>query len=157
MPFLELTLFGRFQARLDDAPMPGFRTNKVQALLVYLVAEPERHSRESLMDLLWPGMPERSARHNLRQVLYYLRRAIPELGSSQDGGNTKVPLLLTNRHQIQINAEAALSADVVQFEALIDGAQAHDHLDLLTCQACRSDLEKAIGFYQGDFLAEFYL
>jgi DNA-binding SARP family transcriptional activator len=71
MSALSLSLFGRFQALLNSEPLGGFRTAKVQALLVYLAAEsktPQR--RETLMALLWPGMPERSARQNLRQIIY---------------------------------------------------------------------------------------
>lgn len=79
MSALTLSLFGRFQAMLDDDPLPGFRTAKIQALLIYLAAEPATpHRRESLMTLLWPGMPERSARQNLRQIIYNLRNAVPD-------------------------------------------------------------------------------
>ncbi len=79
MSELNLTLFGSFEGFLDGQPLPPFRTAKVQALLIYLVAEQAPQRREHLMELLWPGMPERSARHNLRQVLYYLKGAIPDL------------------------------------------------------------------------------
>ncbi|MEJ2753256.1 MAG: BTAD domain-containing putative transcriptional regulator, partial [Chloroflexota bacterium] len=110
MSALSLSLFGRFQAILNGAPLAGFRTIKVQALLIYLAAEPPMpHRRESLMTLLWPGMPERSARQNLRQIIYNLRRAIPELPQKGiDGeiaGDTAVPLLLANRHTIQLNLD----------------------------------------------------
>ena len=103
MAILSISFLGEFQARLDDQPIPGFQTRKVQALLIYLAAEPDKHQRESLMDLMWPGMPERSARHNLRQVLYYLRGAIPDLYSDEGTDRDKVPFLLTNRQMIRPN------------------------------------------------------
>ena len=60
---LSLSLLGSFKAALNHKPIPSFRTNKVQALLIYLVIEQAKaHRREALMALLWPGMPERSAR-----------------------------------------------------------------------------------------------
>ncbi|HEX6387436.1 MAG TPA: hypothetical protein VF177_22440, partial [Anaerolineae bacterium] len=76
---LSLSLLGDFQADLNGEPLIGFRTQKVQALLIYLAAAPHTaHRREQLMTLLWPGMPEQSARSNLRQILFHLRQVIPE-------------------------------------------------------------------------------
>ncbi|MDX1616298.1 MAG: protein kinase [Candidatus Promineifilaceae bacterium] len=157
MSTLSLTLLGPFQAHLGSRPLPGFRTSKVQALLIYLAVEPEPHSRESLMTLLWPGMPERSARHNLRQILYYLRGAIPDLRSTKDGDQEEEPLLLSNRQTIQLNPDAEVLTDIERFGALIDSTQQHDHLDLISCQSCRQELEEGVALYQGDFLADFYL
>ena len=157
MATLLLSLLGRFQASLDDRPIPGFKTRKVQALLIYLAAEPDKHMRESLMDLMWPGMPERSARHNLRQVLYYLRGAIPDLQSNQEGSVDKVSLLLTNRQMIRLNPEASVQVDAAHFESLMNRVQVHEHINVLTCQTCLANIEKAIDLYQGDFLIDFFL
>lgn len=67
----------------DQDEITEFRMHKMRALLVYLAADPEHtHRRETLMNLLWPGMPETSARANLRQVLFHLRQA---LARSSDG------------------------------------------------------------------------
>ncbi len=157
MSELNLTLFGSFEGFLDGQPLPPFRTAKVQALLIYLVAEQAPQRREHLMELLWPGMPERSARHNLRQVLYYLKGAIPDLSPRQAGGESAVPPVLTNRQTIQLNPEAAVAADIHQFAALKEAVQAHDHLALVSCPDCRRSLEQAAAAYRGDFLADFYL
>ncbi|KAA3664594.1 MAG: hypothetical protein DWQ04_04895, partial [Chloroflexi bacterium] len=161
-----LSMYGRFQATLNSKPLPGFRTTKVQALLIYLAAEPTTpHRRETLMSLLWPRMPERSARQNLRQSLYNLRRSIPDLplqlpGSETPGlieMETAVPLLLTNRQTIQLNPQANVQSDVMQFEQLTNAVQTHDHLDIFHCHDCRQKLEKAIALYKGNFLADIYL
>jgi DNA-binding SARP family transcriptional activator len=162
MTTLSLSLLGYFHAALDQEPMAGFRTNKVQALLIYLAVEhANTHRRGTLMNLLWPGMPERSARVNLRQIIYLLRQAIPELAARVDGqepstGKT-VPLLHTNRKTLQLNPRAAVDVDVWRFEEQINRAQAHGHLDLLSCRDCRQTLAGAAALYQGDFLADFYL
>ncbi|MDX1415582.1 MAG: protein kinase, partial [Candidatus Promineifilaceae bacterium] len=167
MATLHLSFLGRFQALLDETPVTTFRTNKVQALVIYLAAEgAEPQRRETLMELLWPGMPERSARHNLRQALYYLRLSVPEVSanglplesSELDKSDTAlVPLVLANRQTIQLNPRAAVQVDVRRFSHLIATWQAHEHLDLLTCSTCRETLEEAIALYRGDFLADFYL
>ena len=152
-----MSLFGPFQAYLDGQPISSFQTRKVQALLIYLTAVPQKHTREHLMDLMWPGMPTRSARHNLRQVLYYLRSAIPDLNAKQKEEGEKVHFLLTNRQTIQLNPETAVSVDVIQFEALLAEVQAHEHFNVISCPSCLAQLEKATELYRGDFLADFYL
>ena len=157
MGTLKLSLLGPFEASLDETPLQGFRTLKTQALLIYLAAEPASHSRDSLMTLLWPGMPVHSARHNLRQVIYHLRSAIPELSSRGDEPDSNVPLLLTNRLTIQLNLEADVDLDIAMSEKLLEGTQRHNHLDLFSCHDCRRDMEAVIDLYQGDFLADFYV
>ena len=157
MSGLELSLLGQFRAMLDGKLLAGFRTAKVQALLIYLAVEPTPQRREALMTMMWPGMPERSARQNMRQILYYLRRDMPDLAQKGDGGEQTVPLLLSNRQTIQLNPQAEVSSDVVRFESLIESTQTHDHLDILLCHDCRQNLETAVALYRGDFLADFYL
>ncbi|MDX1417425.1 MAG: BTAD domain-containing putative transcriptional regulator, partial [Candidatus Promineifilaceae bacterium] len=163
---LSLTLLGNFSAMVGDQAIETFRTNKAQALFIILTAESSDHRRESVMTMLWPGMPERSARHNLRQALYHLRQVIPEVSANRrplesgdfDAGETAVvPLLLANRRTMRLNPRAAVHVDVRRFSHLIATWQAHEHLDLLTCSTCRETLEEAIALYHGDFLADFYL
>ena len=157
MQVLNLSLFGRFEAKLNGKSMAGFRTIKVQALLIYLATEPTNpHRRETLTTLLWPGMPERSARQNLRQIMYNLRRALPDLASRTDADGA-VPLLLANRQTIQLNPQASVESDIAQFSTLIRGSQTHDHLDLFLCHDCQHKLETAVSLYRGNFLDNFYL
>lgn len=150
MDQLSLLLFGQFQAVLDGQPLSGFRTQKVQALLIYLAADPHTaHRRELLMTLLWPGMPETSARANLRQILFHLRQAIPD--------DTAVPLLIANRHTIQLNPDAHVTTDTIQFDTLLKRVQTHEHGELLTCLTCYQTLQTAVSLYHGHFLNDFYL
>ncbi|MCP4362488.1 MAG: protein kinase, partial [Chloroflexi bacterium] len=162
MNTLSLTLFGQFQATIDGRIRSGFRTRKVQALLIYLVVEPEPQRRESLMELLWPGMLERSARQNLRQIIYNLRQEFPDLPAKDNESQTNkavtaMPVILANRQTIQLNPLADVGVDISQFTDLLHTEQVHKHVDLLTCHTCRQTLEEAISYYKGDFLADFYL
>ena len=101
MTKLSLSVLGPFTASSDERPLTQFRTKSVQALLVYLACQPEAHQREQLMTLLWPGLPQKSAQGSLRQTLYLLRKAIPELPAKD--GESMVPLLLADRQTVQIN------------------------------------------------------
>jgi predicted ATPase/DNA-binding SARP family transcriptional activator len=135
---LSLSLLGPFGAILGDQVLTKFRSNKVQALLIYLCVEPPGiHRREGLMALLWPGLPQRSAQANLRQTLYLLRKVIPEIGGA--------PLLLSERQTVQRNPEADVALDVARFSELLSGDPGPEHLIW------------AVELYRGDFLCDFYL
>ncbi len=156
MSTLSLDLFGNSFVTVNGSEIT-FRTKKAQALLFYLATEEKEHRRDYLMELLWPGMPDGSARQNLRQTLFNLRKAIPEEVESKDANHTAVSLIQANRQTIQVNPLADIEVDVRRFKFFLHNGQVHNHVDLLTCHQCRQDLEKAAQLYKGDFLAEFYL
>ena len=82
---LVITTLSELTFQLDGEAVSGFSSRKAEALLVYLAIEKGvAHRRERLFTLLWPGMPEKSARNNLRQVLFALRKAFPEFAPPQD-------------------------------------------------------------------------
>ena len=154
MEQLTLSLLGNFDAFLDKRPFTDFRTNKVQALLIYLVVEaPTIHQRESLMELLWPGLPLKSAQVNLRQILYQLNKMMPDAIR----GDTAVPLLITDRKTIQVHPHYPVTSDVTSLTTLLQRSWQHSHANLLTCADCQKWLEEAVSLYQGDFLADFSL
>ena len=96
---------------------------------------------ELRLALLWPRMPEKSARENLRQTLYQLRKAILEAAGSE---GEHVPFILSDRQQIWVNPDARHALDVAAFKALIREEEP-------------ATLAKAVKLYWGDFLADFYL
>ena len=65
MASLKLWTLGPFRAEFGDDPLTEFRTNKVRALLIYLAVEQTPQARQDIMNLLWPGLPDRSAKANL--------------------------------------------------------------------------------------------
>ena len=146
MSELAISLLGTFEVRLNNDPVHSFQTRTVQALLAYLVCAAKRpfrpgtvqaFPREQLMELLWPGMPLKSSQGSLRQTVYRLRQALPEVAGRN---GEPVPFLLSDRQAIQINPEADYFADIHLFVSLIEHQP-----------------EKAIELYRGDFLAEFFL
>jgi len=148
MSAFSVSLLGPFEATLDGSKLPHLRTNKAQALLSYLVTERVLSPgavprRESLMALLWPGMPENSARQNLRQALYLLRHAVPEV-DGPDGAGSRVPFLLGDYQSVHINPQARYELDLATFLELIHEGEPEM-------------LESAAGLYRGEFLADLYL
>lgn len=138
MPRLSIHLLGSFHVSLDGIPITAFESNKVRALLAYLAVEADRpHSRDKLAGLLWPDQPDRTARRNLSQALFNLRRAIRD-------EEAQPPFLHVTRQAIQFNPDSDHRLDVTEFAAHIaDGAVPR--------------LEQAVRLYQEGFLVGFFV
>jgi predicted ATPase len=106
---LTLTLFGGFQARLDQGPTLSLPTRKSQALLAYLALPLGRaHPRDALAALLWGGTRQETARASLRQALFSIRKALGDAaGVLRHNGDT---LALE---------PAAVDVDTARFERLV--------------------------------------
>lgn len=140
MALLSIHVLGPLQVRLSQEPLTGFATDKVRALLIYLVMSPDRpHRREALAGLLWPEFPERSARNNLRNALANLRQVIGD-------GAASPPFLHCTRQTIQFNGQSDYWLDADAFE------------DLLTLHPTMSvKLEQTVRLFRGPFLEGFTL
>jgi DNA-binding SARP family transcriptional activator/predicted ATPase len=146
MAHLSIRVLGPFQVSLDGEPVSGFASDKVRALLAYLISSPESpHRREALAGLLWPEFPERSARTNLRNALASLRNVLAERAQSGDG-TASTPFLHSTRQTIQFNAQSDYRLDVDAFDRLIS-----------TEPPVSEDLEQAVGLVRGMFLEGFSL
>ena len=153
---LALKLFGDFQAELDGRPLSHFPTAKAKALLIYLAAGPQiQYQRDTLMELLWSGLTPQSAQVNLRQTLFRLRKVVPET-ISRDGRKT-VPIIVSSRQHLELNAEASIELDVVLFQRNIQTSYEHIHRQLTTCEPCLERLRQAAQHYQGEFLSDIAL
>ena len=146
MALLSISVLGPLQVKLDETPVNGFEYNKVRALLAYLAVEAgQPHPRAELCALLWPDLPEKTARRNLTQALSALRHA---LGETDDGPH----FLLATSETIELSGE--VSGDVARFNALLDESERHAHRNWRTCRACAERLREAIALYRGDFLSQ---
>ncbi|MFO7696172.1 MAG: BREX system ATP-binding domain-containing protein, partial [Anaerolineae bacterium] len=153
MARLSIVLFGPLRATLDGEPLSGFYSDKVRALLAYLAVESGRpHRRETLVGLFWPESPERSARHSLSQALHNLRQA---LGLDECGADEDL-CLATTTQSVTLSA-APGCIDAIDFAALLEDCEAHDHVSLASCPVCRERLQQAVSLYTGDLLAGFSL
>jgi len=149
MPHLAVSLFGSLLIQRDGQPVNGFTYQKSRALLVYLSVEAARpHSRDELVGLLWPELPDAAARTNLRQALADLRKVI--------GDETAAPpFLLVTRDSLQFNPVSAYDLDVTQFTSLVDACDRHTHRHADRCPTCLTRMQQAVASYCGDFLAGF--
>lgn len=152
MSALKLNLLGTFQAAVGDHPLTGFRSDKVRALLIYLMVEADRpHRREMLAGLLWPDYSQEAAMRNLRKTLYLLRQAIDEV---QPGLSDQ--LFEITRQTVQVYPTGSI-VDLNQFQENLNTVKKHRHQHLHLCQACLDLLFEAAELYQGEFTAGFSL
>src|SRR3954452_16047785 len=101
---------GSFQVTRDDKNVFGFASDKMRALLAYLIVEADRpHQRETLAALLWPEQTDTAARQSLRQYLYVLPHALSgnngkrpkdvsaKEGKDENSSGSSAPLLVTRQ------------------------------------------------------------
>lgn len=73
-----IRMLGRFDARLGDVDVAALGSERVQALLAFLVLHRDTAlPRATVAFALWPDSDEAQARTNLRHVLHVLRRGVP--------------------------------------------------------------------------------
>ncbi len=145
MANLTLRMLGAFSMDRDGRPI-RFGYDKMRALLAYLSVEHERpHRRQSLAALFWPEHDKRTALGNLSQALYKLRRALGDRGA-------EVPLLRVNPQTLQLNPDAEIWIDAVEFANLIGACRSHTHVDPATCGDCLARLSQTASLYRGPFL-----
>jgi predicted ATPase/DNA-binding SARP family transcriptional activator len=131
---LEIRLFGGLEIRCEDAPIGGFISGKVPALLAYLAVTGRPHQRHTLAALFWGEMADADANNNLRQTLSNLRKVL-------DG------TLLVTRDTVAWNPAVVHTLDTAQFEAhLRAGRDA-------PAAVRASAFQQAAALYHGDFLA----
>ena len=138
-----------FKTTIDGEVVTRYRSNKVQALLAFLVSGRTLIATraKSLMALLWPDIGQKSAQVNLRQTLYRMRGMFPDLVVSEQRIVRLNPQLV----------EEGFSADTLTFDHLISTNDQHTHHSIQTCDECLARLQQAVSLYHGSFLYDFYL
>lgn len=140
---LAITLFGSLQVTRNQQPVVHFRSNKVRALLAYLLlAYPKSVARTTLTELLWAGYAPKSARINLRQALAILRNLFAPF-VLVEGDYQTVRLLVD---------PAVVWCDALTFDELYNACQQHEHASLAQCPLCQTRLQQAIVLHTAPFL-----
>jgi len=147
---LKISLLGKLELSIDEEPVE-VSSNYVRALLLFLAIEKHHpHRREILAEMFWPVKPDGVARNSLKQAISNLRKALGDRDHAD-------PFLLISRDEIQINQSSPYWIDAVEFSELIESTENHTHGNLTTCNVCENKLLKAVEYYRGEFLKEFYL
>ena len=144
MSHLSLFLLGAPRIELDDQPV-RLVTRKATALLIYLAVTDETHSRDSLVNLLWPDYDQTRARTVLRRTLYALNKALA-------GG-----WLDADRETIGLNPDSDIRIDVHHFHNHLAGCGEYTRSTAETCPACPGPLIHSVDLYRDDFLTGFSL
>jgi predicted ATPase/DNA-binding SARP family transcriptional activator len=128
---LKVTLLGQFSVNHDGTPVE-INSRPAQILLAYLtIHKGKLHPRQQLAGYLWPESYESSARKNLRNAIWQLRKAI--------GSN----FLLIDNGSIGFNTDTPHEIDTA----------------LLADERIESDtgaLIRALSMYKGELLPGFY-
>ena len=132
---LQIRLLGQFDIRMDGKRVT-IPTRAGQSLFAYLaLTAGTPHRREKLAGTFWPDTTDESARKNLRQELWRIRKAI------STGQPAEKEYLLADEITLMFNRNAEYWLDVSQMER-------HD-LDL-------QSLIANLSLYQGELLPGFY-
>lgn len=145
---LQIHLFGAPRVLLNDAPVPGFPTEKVKLLFYYLVLFHRTvHIRAYLVGTFWGDCPEPRARHSFSTALWRLRSWLEPL--EQAG----IPFLMADEGQVGFNPSSTFWLDTREFEDCCIRARTLQH----TAPSQAAVLaQQAITFYQGDLLQGCY-
>ncbi len=142
---LRVYLLGGLRAYWGRDPLPPFPTRKTRSLFAYLVTyRGVLHSRDTLAETFWRGMPTARARRNLSSTLWRLRRTVPPgyLQAESEG----VGFLPQN----------ACWLDVEAFEQALDRAAGGVERPFCRFGPAATALHQAVELYRGDLLEGLY-
>jgi len=145
---LAISLFGKFDVRLDNHSLNGFDGAKVQELFCYLLLFRDRpHSREMLATLLW---------NDAAQSRKYLRKAVWQLqaGLDVDGSGQGKELLSIEPEWIELNLKTNSWLDAAVLESAFGGVQGIPAKNPTAPQY--ELLTGATALYRGDLLESCY-
>lgn len=125
---LEVQLLGSASFLLNGQPLKSLPTRASQALLIYLLHQNHPIERERLIDMFYQASTPKQAAANFRSMLSRLRKEL-------------APFLEITNRSVAIHWEADIWVDTAVFAKNISNG----------------NLEEALSFYHGDFLAGFFL
>ncbi len=144
MTQLKITTLGGLRIYLDNQPVTGFVSRKVDALLVYLAANPREHPREILGELLWDDLPQTRTMSYLRTALSSLQKQIS-------------PYLLVTRQTIGINPDSNYWIDIHEIDTKLTIMEEKWQAQRTFNRGLAEQIQTALELYQGPFLDGFYI
>ena len=141
---LDLSLLGTPGVRHAGQPLV-FPTRKVLALLIYLVVEGGRPSREKLTTLFWPESEEGPARASFRRALALLRQALGETAA--------LPHLIVEGEALGFDFTSDCACDLHSLQMAAQATHSAEQVSPGLIERLRS----AATLYRGNFLDGFSL
>lgn len=142
MPDFEAHVLGGFELRREGGDVKALHTERLLLFLSYLfVHYDSTPSRKQISFLFWADSTEEQARTNLRNILHYLRKALPELDS----------ILEVDHQFIRLRSDADLSLDIRSFKSALASAKSSKN-EMERIQY----LQEAVSHYRGELLPGFY-
>ncbi|MBI1260004.1 MAG: AAA family ATPase [Chloroflexi bacterium] len=142
---LSIHLLGGFSLHYGDQPVDAVNTPRLQSLLAYLVLHADiPQARHHIAFLLWPDASEANARNSLRQFLYQLRQALPNVDH----------YLSSDANVLCWHSNDDQSIDVQQFEMALAQAAAGEQSG--DWGNVRTRLNEALSIYRGELLPGCY-
>jgi predicted ATPase/DNA-binding SARP family transcriptional activator len=130
---LEIKLLGDVRVAFGDSVVDRLPTQRVAALLAYLIVQGGWQPREQIAEAIWPDQPDGNGQASLRNALSVLRKILEPPGF-EDGA-----VLQTTRTQARIIADHC-DCDVWQFRKAV----------------AEGKLAEAISIYSGDLSSGIY-
>ena len=106
---LNIQLMGTSQVSVGGISL-ALKLIKSRALLFYLAATGQSHTREHLATLLWGESSQSEAHHSLRSSLYHLRKALQEVKTEE--------VLISDGELLSLDP-AFYECDVIEFHRLL--------------------------------------
>ena len=136
-----IEMFGGLVFRANDMSVNHFRTKKTAGLLAYLAYHPRTaHTREALVELLWPDGDVYLGRQSLSTALSSLRWQLEPPGAEPES------VLFADRDHLSLRPED-METDVSEFQTALKVASKAGEV-----QASIDGLEGAIELYRGPLL-----
>lgn len=145
---IEITLFGKFEIKMDGKPILEnlSNTRKTKLFLSYLLLHKQKAvSHKELFELLWSGEDYANPGTALRTLLYRYRALIEKAGIEQLQNS-----IISRRSAYQWNQELDVAIDIFDFE---DYSQIGLNRTL-SQEKRRNCLKAAIDLYRGSLLPD---
>lgn len=146
---LSIRLFGNFELRSGETPLPDLGSARAESLLAYLILNGDApQPRQQVAFRLWPDSSESQARTNLRHVLHDLRRALPDADRYLD----------VRPRTLQWKPALSVWLDAAEFDAAIRRAEraATESPAPLQAETQVAALREATTLYRGGLLETCY-
>ncbi|MEZ4664375.1 MAG: BTAD domain-containing putative transcriptional regulator [Caldilineaceae bacterium] len=128
-------MLGSTEVKLGNDQISSFGSRKAQALLYYLATTDGVCTRDTVAGLLWPEMPEKKAKSNLRVAIASVKQQIGAYLNVSSNG-------------LALNRKLTYESDVETFR---------DALAVALRQRNLEEIEAALTLYKGEFLQGFHI